>query len=359
MLLAMIILAQTQKIIYRRLWNARLSYSMAFSAMTVFEGEQIIITEKLANNKRLPLPWVLVNYKIPSVFTYVNIMNQKIKFGEYRELLYVVGAKKAISKKYNVVCGKRGVYQLTNFALSSNNPLMTDFRHMELGFHYTLTVYPKLVDYDEFELFYKKMSGDLLAKRFINPDPFTFKGIREYQPYDNFRQINFMATAKTGELMSNIYDFTVSQEITILLNLQEYNQYYKRDFVHEEAIRLAAFLCRKYAGGGIQVNLVCPSPEGEPYQTGGVSSDAHLDRIYTALARINLDSDISSVMQYMPKSEGQAGILISSYHGQDLVEKLNEIKERSDIIWIIPKCGHDTVTVSGEDIVVWEACKNA
>jgi uncharacterized protein (DUF58 family) len=359
MLATVYALALAQKIIYRLWWNFRLSYSMSFSEMTAFEGGCITITEKLSNNKRLPLPWVVVNYKIPSAFTYVDGQNRKIIFGEYRELLYAIGIKKTILKKSKVICGRRGVYQLTDFALSSNNPLMTDFMRMELGFHYTLTVYPKLVDYGEFEILCKKMSGDLLAKRFINPDPFTFKGIREYQPYDNFRQINFMATAKTGRLMSNIYDFTVSQEVTIILNLQEYNEYYKRDFVHEDAIRLAAFFCRHHARDGVQVNLICPSPDGKPVKTGGVSSDIHLEKIYTALAGINLNGSICPVTQFIPSYAGQTVILISSYHGNDLLEKFNEIKENANVVWIIPKCSRDEVTASGEGIFEWEAGKDA
>jgi uncharacterized protein (DUF58 family) len=359
MLIIAYVLTLSLKIIYRRFWNVSLYYNMGFSAMTAFEGGYITITEKITNNKRLPLPWVLVNYKIPSVFTYVDSQNRKIKFGEYRELLYIVGMKKTISKKYKVICNKRGVYQLTGFALSGNNPLMNDYRYMDLNIHYTLTVYPKLADYEELEIMYKKMSGDMLARRFINPDPFTFKGIREYQPYDNFRQINFTATAKTGELMSNIYDFTVSQEITILLNLQEYSEYYKREFVHEEAIRLAAFLCRRYAGSGIQVNLVCPSSEGQPVRIGPVSSNAHLENIYTALAQINLNVDISPVTQFITPTPGQTYVLVSSYHGNDLVSKFREMKEDANIFWIIPICEGDEVTISGEDIMEWEVRRDA
>ncbi len=43
------------------------------------------------------------------------------------------------------------------------------------------------------------MMGDIATKRFLMEDPYMFKGIREYQPHDSFKSINFKAyAAKRG-----------------------------------------------------------------------------------------------------------------------------------------------------------------
>jgi uncharacterized protein (DUF58 family) len=267
--------------------------------------------------------------------------------------------KKIIRQEYQAICDKRGIYPLSGYTLTSNNLLMTESKYQELDLRYSITVYPKLVEYPDSLIPLNRISGDIIAKRFINPDPFTFKGIREYQPQDNFKQINYKATAKACKLMSNIYDFTVSQEITVLLNLQEYNEYI-RDFVHEEAIRLAAFLCRRCIEAGITVSLVCPSPGGEPQVISNAFSKTQLEIVYTALAGINLNLINHSVADFIPSNREQYCVIISSYHGDDLQKKFREQKENGgNLMWVIPMCERDEINMEGEGITKWEVQRDA
>jgi uncharacterized protein (DUF58 family) len=301
-----------QKEIYQRFWNKNLVYSLRSSKNAVFEGEKVILTDSLTNGKRLPLPWVHVSYRLSQYVMALDNIGQKSNRGERRDLVFIVGMNKTVNRKSTVLCRKRGYYTASDHSVSCNNLFMTDLitETPKLS-SFGLLVYPRLVDYPESVIPLSRMLGDVPVRRFIDPDPFTFKGIREYQPYDSFRQINWAAAAKMGVLMSNIYDFTVSQEFTVLLDLQEYSKY-NRDFVHEEAIRLAAFICRQCIGMGIPVSLVCPAADGSPMRISGGLTKAHLESIYAGLAYIDLKARNMSVAGHIPKSSDKAYILISS-----------------------------------------------
>jgi uncharacterized protein (DUF58 family) len=265
---------------------------------------------------------------------------------------------KTVKRKSRVLCSRRGYYTAGEAAIACNNILLTDFYAEPVKIDFGLLVYPKLIDYPETVIPLKKMFGEMQTRAYINPNPFTFKGIREYQPFDGFRQINWKATARTGELMSNIYDSTLSQDITVVLDLRKYCAY-DRDFVFEEAIRIAAFVCRKAVANGVGVGLVCPGTDGNPVTVRHGSAQGHLDTVYTALAYINLNARIQGIGERidsdMPgfNSDGFT-VLISPYHGEDLVQRFRDARDNGEgAFWILPYCERDEVTVSvKEDGVV-------
>jgi len=308
-----------QKFVYRRYWNKNLIYSLQSSKNAVFEGEKVTITDSLTNGKRLPLPWVHVSYKFSRFLIFLDNVSKKVSRGEWRTLLYIVGMNKTVSRKSTVLCSKRGYYTATGISVATNNLFMTGFVTEDVSLHFDLLVYPKIVNYSETIIPLKKMLGDIIVRRFTDPDPFTFKGVREYQPYDSFRQINWKATAKTGDIMSNIYDFTVYQDITVLLDLQYYSDY-NRNYVHEEAIRVAAFICRSCILRSIPVNFICPASTGKPTMIGSGLSNAHLNKIYTALAFIDLNKENHSVVKHIPGDKEKAYLFISSSGEKSMIE---------------------------------------
>jgi len=355
----LIMFLKLQKVIYKRQWNKRLIYNVVPSKPAVFEGENIYITDSLTNGKSFPLPWVHISYKISYYLVYLDNINKKVDRGETRELLYTVGMNKTVTRRSTVQCTKRGFYSIRDSSVSCNDLFMSKHLTDRLIIPFGLLVYPKRVDYPSHLIPIKKMLGDSTVRRFIDPDPFTFKGIREYQPYDSFRQINWRATAKAGGLMSNIYDFTVSQDISIILNLQDYCVY-ERDFVHEEAIRIAAFICRECIKMGVAVSLTCPSEDGSPKHISAGMSASHLEAIYASLAYIDLKAMAVSMSGSIPVEPDRAFILVSSYHKQDMYDKFMYARGKGvGAAWIIPMCERDEAElVMNEDIVRYEVREN-
>jgi uncharacterized protein (DUF58 family) len=224
-------------------------------------------------------------------------------------------------------------------------------------------VYPRLIDIDELEIPYKKIYGAALAKRFIITDPFEFKGIREYQPYDSFKSVNFKATAKTGQLMVNVNDYTVAQEVCVILNLQPYSTW-SSDSLYEHTIRLAASLCAEYIGEGVPVSFICNGRDLATGQSTAIQSGSganHLTYIYEALARIDLEREREPI-SYALSAKIEANefsavyILLSTYSERDLAERFEELTANgAQALWVIPAYDNTPVSVAlGESIVKWE-----
>ena len=87
-------------------------------------------------------------------------------------------------------------------------------------------------------------------------DKFVFAGIRDYQSYDSIRDVNWNACARTGKLMVNQYNETVSRNVCILLNLESEGVLMQEDVI-EQAISIAAGLAQLLIGKGINVHFIC------------------------------------------------------------------------------------------------------
>jgi uncharacterized protein (DUF58 family) len=81
---------------------------------------------------------------------------------------------------------------------------------------------PQVLNAPEMDILFRLFLGDEESRRSPVSDPFTFAGIREYQPWDTFRNINWNATAKKNEIMVNINQHTYHQKIVLILNVMPF-----------------------------------------------------------------------------------------------------------------------------------------
>lgn len=357
------LLLKLHKRLYALLWDKTLAAELFFNNTDAFEGQTVGFTERISNGKRFTLPYLLISYKLPMGLKQLDINGGDTYTGSSRDSMFCVPANKSMIKKTKLVCEKRGYYEINNATVSSANVLLTGGLGKNIALNINLTVYPREIQLSETVIPYKQISGEILTKRYILPDPFEFSGVREYQPFDSFKQINFKAWAKTGELMSNVYGHTVSQVVSIILNVERYSLYSRTD-IYENAIRLAAFLARHFTEAGIPVAF---ATNGVDCVTGGPgtvlagSSDRHLREIYEILARIDLARSGAAIpiTRLLPEEarEGSVVILVSSNEGKDITRwYLNAKEAGASAVWIIPRTGTDPKPkLADGDVIVWEA----
>ena len=96
-------------------------------------------------------------------------------------------------------------------------------------------VYPSIFREEEFHLSLQKLNGEIIVKRHMLEDPFEYRGIREYQPFDDIRSVNWKATARTGDLKVNQKNYTAMQTIRIFINLED-DSIWKKDNEMENII---------------------------------------------------------------------------------------------------------------------------
>ena len=339
LLIGLLLLLQRQ--IYRKYWDAGLSMRLSFTSREAYEGDKLELQEELTNAKPLPLPWVNAKFQLSRNLIFAGAENYKVSDYYYQNDLFSVGMYQKVTRRQSFLCGRRGYYSIRSMDLGSSSILISDKLIKHIDCNANLTVLPLPVPYPELEPVFRQLQGDIEIRRFINLDPFSFRGLREYDPSDDFRLINFTATAKTGDLIVNVHSATSAQELVILLNVEPFSEY-QSEHVIEEAIRMAASAAQYFGELGFQVSFYT---NGRDISTGieqkipPGSGAMHVHRIFENLARIHLPSGQDAMWQFLDniRDEEPVYFLISSNDDQHMYDAFSRMLDRGlRVRWVIP-----------------------
>jgi uncharacterized protein (DUF58 family) len=345
-----IILISVQSRIYFRSWFKNISLSLSFSESAAVEGDHLYLTEVITNRKLLPLPWLAVKFQMSRYLWFADRDNTQISDDFYRNDLFNLLPYRRITRRLPFQCGKRGFYTVKSADLISFDLLAINKFTKPASCRAALTVYPKPIDLDNVLHIHKQFLGQILTKRYIQPDPFEFKGIREYQPHDSLRLVNFKATAKTGGLMVNVHDYTVTQEIILFLNMQHYNAY-PSEALFEQTIRLTASLAAYYISQSIPIQFVTNAyiDKAGTVRLESGSGHNHLTTLNELLAHVDVSreavisgsallyDEISRLPGYKQTGREPAYVIISTDNRAEFIKAHAELTEKGvDTLWLIP-----------------------
>ena len=285
-----------QKYIYHRYWDYRLSVSIQFQSKPVLEGETAVLTEVIENHKILPLIYLNVKFQISKYLHFQTMENTSISDHTYKNDIFSILFFQRITRTLTFDCQKRGYYEIKQADLISSNLLMTDRLIKVIPTFSYLYVYPKAIDISKLEIPFSNIIGSLTSHQFLYEDPFEFRGLRNYTITDPMNQINWKASARSGNLMVNLHDSTSSQEVVILLNLED-ESVWKQEFLQEVSIRLASAISQRFLKISIPTKVLSNAYDiltGQtvhlPYGTGL----RQINQIQEALARIDLSRPADS-----------------------------------------------------------------
>jgi len=355
-----IILVFLENYVYKRLWNKGLGYNIRFSASEVFEGDALYMLEELSNKKFLPLPWVYVRMRTHFNLSPVDSNGEPISQDDNFGSLFSIMSFTATRRKTKLIGKKRGVYTIRNVNLSVGNLLHTQRYKKDMRLSNELLVFPKILrDLDEISLLYMQMDSVVLTNRIINPDPFEFKGIRDYQPGDPLKTINFRASAISQKLMVNIHAPTCAQRMMLVLNLDEYTPI-PDDELYEQSIRLCATLAEHYIGKDVSVGFSTNGKNGNNAQAIDLpmgNSGGHLHRLFECLTRIALSFKPQPMIEYLSQltDREQMYVFISPYHGEDFLDAFDELKERGVAAFLIVPTFKNVKVEAGQNVAIWDA----
>ncbi len=241
--------------IYLQIWDRGLSVELAFGQHAVSEGQEATLKATLTNAKLLPLPVLVLRYK----------MNRGLRMGEnanatVTDMLNVVEyfsilGNESVVREQKVEAARRGCYHIDILNITMPQLISGRESFLVLPQDTELVVYPKLLETPEMWGVCEKIIGDIISRRRLFEDVFSFRGIRDYTQTDPLSTVNWKATARTGNIMVNLRDYTFGQEVRILLNLEEPKYRYGED-VLENAIRIAATVACRCISDRIPVSLI-------------------------------------------------------------------------------------------------------
>ena len=242
------------------------------------------------------------------------------------------------------MAGKRGVYSIENMELVASDLFLTTEMVETIPVNQTIYVYPKPFDSNAFRLALQQLNGEVITKRNLIEDPFEYRGIREYQPYDDIKSINWKASAKTGDLKVNQKNFTSLPTIRIFVNLEDKGVLKKEEAV-ESCFEIATGLSKFFLNQSVSVSCYCNGKDmntQKPVVIESSTGSSQLEKIYRSLSRVdtskgvvNFVSNFSDIL--LDPDDTSINCIISPNHYDDMVDLIsNLIEQNKNCVWFYP-----------------------
>lgn len=348
-ILSYLLLLAQQKL-YKILWKRQLNIRLEFTENHLFEGEKGELSEIIENGKRLPLPMLKVKFQTSRNLEFTDTQGSKVTDQYYRNDVFQVGGRERITRKLEFIAAKRGYYRINNIDLVAADLFlsteMVESRHAQEQYFY---VYPAPFVSEEFQESLQQLNGEILTKRHWMEDPFEYRGIRDYQPYDDMRSINWKATAKTGEFKVNQKNYTSLQTVRIFFNIEDRGILKKEEAV-EATFRITAGLAAFFLNQGIRVACYGNGRDiinQKPIQIEASSGSGQMQQIYRALARVDTDMEAADFRQcferrLLKERDGTTTIFISPNAYDNFVELLSQYyHQKKEFVLFYPTLGKE------------------
>lgn len=256
------------------LWSrwalSRLEYARILPEDHAFPGEDLEMTLRFTNKKPLPLTWLEVRDAFPEALVPAERTGSEGEFAPVG-MPHVLGvdwrtsvaAYTRASKPLGLRAGARGLYRLGPATIRSGDPLglFPDQRvdHTESR----IIVYPRTAELPQVTIPSRRPYGEQKGGPRIFEDPARIAGLRDYQPGDPLRRVDWNATARVGRMQSRVYEPTTTHNLVVCLNTAtmtpDWAGYIPELF--ERSITVAASIARqaheqKYAVGLLATSTV-------------------------------------------------------------------------------------------------------
>ena len=239
---------------YATHWNRNLNVTLNFLQNYAYAGEQAQMTEQIENRKRLMLPVLEVAFHMDRRLTFHDCENTHESDYVYkRDLLALLGNQR-VTRTLTLDCTKRGYYRVDESYLTSFSMLHKRRFSVECPADAELYVYATRTDVSDILIACERLMGSIQCAKRLYEDPFAFSSIREYTVTDPMKTINWKASARTGDLMVNTFESTLTERVMICLDIED-SGILKYEYLVEESVSIASSLAQKLIARGMEVGI--------------------------------------------------------------------------------------------------------
>lgn len=334
--------------VYDRLWNHKLSADLNFEEDCAFEGEKTALSETIVNDKILPLPILEIDFHLGNGLRFTDAQNSTVSDKLYRRDVFSLGLKQKITRRLELQCAKRGYYTLTALGLMAKDLFLFKKYIAKIVLFREFFVYPRRLNTQQIAIPYNRIMGEVLSRERLFADPFEFGGIRNYMISDPMKYINWKASAKSGNLVVNLHDSSLSQTVVMVLDTYD-SAAPLEDELNEECIRLAAALSERIMAAGISLALY---GNGFDLISGDRLSLMNLaglgtNQLRRTLARLTWDDsmEIGEILKHTEYSKNSLTILISKNRDSSAGAMAGF---PGDAIWLCPYRGEEPPAPAGK-----------
>ena len=315
-----------------------------------FWGERVPVHLEVSNDGLLPVAWLQMQESLPQPLAYPPVRSQALSLWPHEKSTF----------SYELDCRKRGYYTIGPLRLSSGDLLAADGRTSAEGGIAHLTVYPRILPLADLGVPSRSPYGNIKRSTAIHRDPTRVAGVRDYQPGDSIRHVNWKTSAALGKLQSKVFDPVISLDTAIFLDLQR--QHYEAShavITTELAVSVAAsvvsHLARQRQPFALASNGSDPlAAEGARGPTLPMRSGrAHLMSVLEVLGRIDtreVETFSSLVQRVTLNLPWGCSVLMVSGTGDDLLGHVLRLRRAGFAVAVILVDYHVDLRRRGEQL---------
>ncbi len=329
---------------------ARLSYERRFDRAFCYEGDEVEMLERIANDKATPLPWLRLEALLSSGLQFVRQDNLSIASGDrlqnHRSLFALRGYTEIV-RRHKVHCVRRGCYDLDTVTMSCGDLFGIAQSVRTQRVESRLLVYPRAAAIQELPLPWRGWQGEYAVRRWTVEDPFLTQGIREYRAGDPLRSIHWKAVSRTRELQVREMGYTADRRIMVLLNVAVREDMWG-DVTDEPLVEwgircVLTLLDRGLADGmpmGFGSNAYSVDEPGRRVRIPPASGNLQMKVLLDTLAKLQLVQAVNfyEVLRLEEEEQGDPAdyVIITAFVNEKLRERVRALEERGHRVELLP-----------------------
>ena len=341
-ILILILIYYLQKKLYKKYWDKGLDMNISFNRDFIECGESAELVEVVTNDKTLPLPIFNLKFSIDKNMEPENRDNLVITDLYHKNEVFSIMGHQRITRRLKFKAVKRGVISIRNANILVHDLFMMNNYAKRIPHDDAIYIFPLKLYTKRIANIFKGILGEIEIRRSMVEDSLAFRGIREYQPFDSYRSINWKQTARTGNLMVNMRGFTTDSRVRIMLNL-DYDLMIETDKLYETAISLASTLTRLFIDKSVNVSMVTngKGADGQklpPVEEGVEKKHAiTIDRLLTEIKDSSGKDEFLDILDLEIQNirKDTVYIIISPYAKKDLLSRLDMIEKKGGVVKLI------------------------
>jgi uncharacterized protein (DUF58 family) len=196
-----------------------------------------------------------------------------------------IAAQSTLGASVQLNFPRRGRFRQERFGVATRFPFSFLKKTRRVALERELIVYPAVSAADSIFAILPMMTGEFEA--FVSGRGYDLYRIRDYQPEDTWRHVDWKATAKTGGL--KVREFTREDERKLRLVFDNAEPGTLSDEQYEKAVALVASLAWHFAGEAVELSFTAPGYLGTP--------DVYDFLRYLALVQPGTDASVLNNLQ--------------------------------------------------------------
>lgn len=340
LLIGVLLMMLVYRIIYRRLWEKDLTVELSFGQSYVYAGESAQLKEKIENHKRMPVSPLEVRFRVKRGIRFQDTDNTSVSDYVYKRDIYALLGRQRITRTLQMECQKRGLYAIEDVSMVTYSLLHEDTYRKSMDTDAQMYVYAKRTNVDDVLRAGENLMGAQESDKKYLEDPFAFASIRDYTMQDPMKNINWKASAKTGDLMVNTFTSMKNEKMMIYLDVED-SGVLKKEHLIEDSISVAATLFQKLMSKGMEVGIAINLRDEERKSffylplSRSKSSRVLLEQTLAANWKENAVTDFEKVLE-VPFKDAVPVIISKNATPQKIQKAESLIGNKAKGIWVVP-----------------------